>query len=294
MTREEAITKGFLKQKKVYLKLIPKANGLTNDPEHIAYGGFDGSQREYTIGVDKTGRLVNPFSSDEERQFFEGVVNTNLNVYERENSYWNSYSFKIIKDPSIIKVGMEFDLSDPMDMLNYKALLTNKRLICPSMEEYNRNPNPFYDLVFVDEDYEETKSGVELDENKKIYMFYGKIEDSPTKMKDFLNVYFMHNRKTKQATDGMSKEALQNEINKIIKEDRKGFLEIVDDPDYNTKIFILRGIGVGAISKEGFSYKITGEERIFTLGEMVDFLKMLKEEKDMLYGKIDAQIKAKR
>ncbi len=293
MTREEALEKGFLKQKTVYLKLIPKANALTSDPKHVAYGGFDGSIREYTIGVDKSGRMINPFSSDEERKYFESVVNANLNVYDTNNTFWEQYTYRIIKDPSIIKVGIKFDLSDPADMLDYKVLLTNKRLVCSSIDEYKRNPNPFYELVFVDEDYEESKVSQELDINKKIYMFYGKIEDSPTKMMDFLNVYFIENRMTKQATESMSKETLQAEIGKIINEDRDGFLKIMSDPDYEMKIFVLKGIKAGAIIKEGFSYKITGEDRVFTLGELVSFLNMLKKEKDILYGKIDAQIKAK-
>lgn len=301
MEIKEALEKGILKDKVVYLRLIPKSNALTNDPQHVAYGGFDGSIKELTIGVDKYGAYVNPFEGEkgkytpeEEQKFFETITKRDLSVYSPKNEYWENYVFKVVKDPSSIKVGIKFDLSNPRQMLDYKVLLTNKKIVCSDMSIFKNNPNPFFDYVFVDEDYEEIKASVEMDENKKIYMFFGKIEDSPTKMREFLNVYYTTNMKSNQVSEAMSKEALHQEISKIIREDRKGYIAIMEDANFDIKVFIGKAIEAGAITKEGFSYRITGESRDFSYDELVAFIKMIKADKDLLYGKIDAQIKGKK
>lgn len=296
MTITEARKKGFLKDKKVCLKMIPKSNPMTNDPQNPAYGGFDGSLISLTIGSDKSGRLVDPFESDEEREFFESITKQNLSVYTPDNEYWKKYEYKIIKDPLVIRRGIELDLSDPNDALDYKVLLTNKKLICPTMEEYNRFPSPFYDFVFVEEDYEETRVNKEMDLNKKVYMFYGKIEDSPAKMRDFLNVYYVLNMKTNRATESLSKETLQAELGKLIENDRNGVIEVMEDKDYDSKLFILKGVDAGAILKDGFSYSIVGEPRNskFSFLELVEFISNLKAEKDLLYSKIESQIQSKK
>lgn len=292
MTVKEAKQKGILKDKIVHLRLIAKPNALTNDPSHVAYGGFDGSRREYTIGQDKFGRLVDPFVDDEEREFFESITKRNLSVYTPENEYWDKFSYTIIKDPQLIKVGILFDLSDPNQMLNYKVLLTNKNTFCPSMDEYKKNPLPFFEYVFVDSDYEEVKASIEMDENKKIYSFFGKIEDSPTKMRDFLNVYYSNYMKNAVAPISMSKEALHRELDKIIREDKKGYLAIVDDKNYEIKIFINKAVEAGAILKEGLAtYSISGEPTQFSYAELVDFLNKIKADKEVLYHKIEAQIR---
>jgi hypothetical protein len=294
MKLEEAKEKGILKDKVVYLRLIPKPNALTKDPNSPAYGGFDGSTKSLTIGTDTRGKLIDPFTSDAEREFFEMITKQNLSVYTPDNEFWRDWEYPVVKDPVVINVGIAFDLSDPNQMLNYKTLLTNKKLVCPSMQELKQTPSPFYEFVFVDADYEEAKASLGMDENKKIYSFYGKIEDSPTKMRNFLNVYYSSNMKNRSATETLSKEHLQTEISRVIQEDKAGYLKLIDDKDYDTKIFILDAVNAGAITKEGFSYKITGETVDFSYTELINFLSKLKADKDMLYSKIEAQIRTKK
>jgi hypothetical protein len=294
MTLKEAKEKGILQDKVVYLKLIPKPNSLTSDPNSPAYGGFDGSTRGLTIGSDERNKLIDPFSSDDERAFFEGITKQNLSVYTPNNEYWKDWTYDAVKDPAFIKIGKKFDLSDPNQMLTYKVLLTNKKLVCPSMESYKVFPSPFYEFIFVEEGYEETKASVAMDEKKRMFIFYGKIEDSPTKMRNFLNVYYATNLKTNVATENMSKEALQNEISKIMEDDKDGYLKLIDDPNYETKVFILQAIDVGAVTREGFTYKITGETTDFSYSELTEFIKKIKIDKDLLYGKIEAQIRGKK
>jgi hypothetical protein len=294
MNVEEAKEKKFLEDRVVYLKLIPKPNALTSDPSSPAYGGFDGSTRSLTIGADERGKLINPFSSDEEREFFEKITKQNLSVYTPNNEFWNDWKYDAVKDPSFIKIGKSFNLADPNQMLTYKVLLTNKKLVCPSMESFKVFPSPFYEFIFVDEGYEETKASLVMDEKKRIYMFYGKIEDSPTKMRNFLNVYYASNLKTNVAHENMGKEALQSEVSKIIDNDKDGYLKLIDDENYNVKVYILQGIDVGAIIREGFTYRITGENKDFSYDELVAFIKMIKADKDLLYGKIEAQIRGKK
>ena len=215
MTREEALKSGFLENKVVYLKLVPKPGALTKDPDHVAYGGFDGSLTSLTIGVDRFNKLIDPFRSDEERKFFEEVTKQNLSVYTPNNEFWTNYTFDIIKDLELIKKGKPLDLSDPNQMLHFLVLSrTLKNTVANGVEEFDRNP--FCKYILIEEGYEAKLASVELDENEEIYTFLGEIKNSVSKMRYFLNVYYATKMLATTVPDNVDKEFLHKEIKKII------------------------------------------------------------------------------
>lgn len=290
MTIEEALKEGILEKRIVYLRLIPKPSALVKDPNHVAYGGFDGSITSLTIGVDKHNRLINPFKTDKEKEFFEFITKHNLSVYTPNNEYWSNYSFNVIKDPNLVKIGLRFDLSDPNQMLDYKVIMTNTNLVAPSFEKMA--DNPFYRYVFIDENHEEKNASAKMDELERIYEFYGEIKNSVAKMRSFLNVYYATKMKSNEVPSGVDKEFLHKEIKKIIEIDRQGYMQIIDDKDYETKVFIGKGLDAGAITKEGIgTYRIVGEDKDFGYTELVAFIEMLEANKEVLYGKLEAIIK---
>lgn len=289
MTVEEAVKNGFLENRRVFLRLLPKSSELTKDPNHAAYGGFDGSLRGFVIGVDKGNRPIDPFSSDLERQYFESVFKTDLNVHTPKNEFWANYSVEMVKSPELIRIGREFNLMDPRDMLAYKVLLTNHKTISKTWG----GKTPFHNFAFIDADFEEVEAEKEADENARIWMFLGELKERPTKMREFLQVYWTTKRTTKQVPKNASKEFLVAEIQKIIKTDKDGYLSLVDDKDYATKALIQRGIDTGVIEQEGigtFHIVGLGGEGFSYEGLIATLDKMKAERKDPMYFKMIAQI----
>jgi hypothetical protein len=279
----------YLEKKIVYLRLLPKPTEMVSDPKHIAYGGFDGALTVFTLGVDKMNRFLNPFKTDMEREFFERVFKTDLNIYSPKNEFWTNYKYSIIKDLALINVGKRFDLNDPHQALDYRAILTNK-IVAPNWEK--RKDNPFYKFAFYEEGYEEKEAVKTTDELEKIYEFFGGIKNSPTAMRQFLTVYYATNNRVQEVPVNADKEFLISEIKKIIDIDRKGYLKIVDDKDYETKGFITRAIDANAIQRKALNnYVIVGEEGNYTYGDLIALMQQMEEDaSNPLYAKIIAVV----
>ena len=283
-------------EKTHYLKLIPKSQGMevAKNPQHIGFGGmFDGAVVKFNLYMDeKTMKIVNPFKSREEQEFFEkilGNVDLNCNNYKKENCYWYNYGLTVIKSPEVIEIGHRLIGSNPEDALAIKVLRTCKNLVAPSWEErFNKGT---YKWVLVPEDYEEEKAGIEIDIQKKIWMHLGSIDSSTTKMQDFLSIYYAGKGKTKKVPADASKEFLVKELSLIIAEDTEGYIKVVDDKDFEMKVFINKSIDKGTIVKFGaVTYNIVGYEPEYTYLELVSYLKELKKRTDPLWIKLNGQL----
>ena len=140
MSREEALEKGILEDRIVFLRPIPKKSDMVNDTKHIAFFKMEGASDRYTLKMDdKTKRVINPFkggkkfSAEEEMKYFSEVVGEDLNPYKKDNSYWGSNYIVVTKTPELMAIGKRFDLSVPLENLEYKVLLTWDKEIAPAL-----------------------------------------------------------------------------------------------------------------------------------------------------------------
>ena len=290
--KEAAIEENYL-EKRYFLKLIPKSQGMefAKNPQHIGFGGmFDGAVTRFTLYMDEnTRKIINPFKSKDEQKYFEDIFGEDMNPHKPENAFWTKYGFTIIKSPEIIELGQILDGSDPKDALAIKVLRTWKNLVAPSWEErFNKGT---YKWVLVPEDYEEEKAGIEIDIQKKIWMHLGSIDSSTTKMQDFLSIYYAGKGKTKKVPADASKEFLVKELSLIIAEDTEGYIKVVDDKDFEMKVFINKSLDKGTIVKFGaVTYNIVGYEPEYSYLELVSYLKELKKRTDPLWIKLNGQL----
>jgi len=288
MTREEAINKGYLKNQKIILKPVPRAGRMINDPAHKGYFMYEGAVVTFVLPKDSRNALINPFESQEEQKFFEDELSQDLNIHKKTDNFWHTFKVKFMKTPTTIKEGMSFNLSDPLDMLRVKVLRVQKQ-VAPSWEQ--RFQRPSYSFALIGEDFEETEQNKELERTQKMFTFYGTIQNHPSKMKDFLDVFFMDNKQLKNVPSDASEKFLNAELMKIMKDQPDQFIRVMDDDNYEMKAFIAKAIRVGAIEKRGInSYVIPGETIKWTLPEIVRHLEQLKENSDDVYLKIEAQI----
>jgi len=289
ISKEEALQKGYLQNKKVYLKPVPRGGKMITSPAHIAYFQVEGASNWFQLPKGERGTLINPFTSDEERKFFEEQLDTDLSVHKKKDNYWHTFFVKVKKDYNLMHNGYEFDLTDVMDNLRYRVTKLQS-FVAPSWEA--RHSKGDYKFALVDEGYEDAR---ELDTTNKLteaYMLFGEIRNSTVKMSDVLGVYFMEKNEMKLVPNDADKEFLQKELSKIIQNETDLFLKILRDPESKIKNLILKSIQVGAIIKEARNkYTLPGENVSYTYLELVSYLKGAEEVKADIYLKLTAQIK---
>lgn len=280
-----------LPKKKVFVKPIKRARGMVKDPKHIAYFMMPGSTIEFTVPRDRSG-FIKPVLTEEEIQFMEDKKSSglafnpgDLSPYKKEDNFWESKQ-------AIIKLGdrpIELDISNPMNYIKYKILLSNSDLIAPNEEEkFNKATYLYY---ITTEEEQVTNRVSKATKLKRAYKFAASMEDDAEKMRDFLIVY------GKRPSSNTKKDFLISEIDNIIETDLDGFLSIVDDEYFEEKLLVLKAANLGVINKKGTKYygkdgsALAYPNEIPTLTNAVKFLKS--KENQELYLSILAQVESK-
>ncbi|RKZ78438.1 MAG: hypothetical protein DRQ35_05985 [Gammaproteobacteria bacterium] len=291
LSRAEAIEKGFLEDKIVYLKPSPRQGKMIKSPVHVGYFMYEGALINFVLPKDSRGELINVFTSREEQDYFEQELGVDLSPYKKTNNFWNTFRVKFQKNPITMYEGTKFDLANPMDNLRVKVL-SHCIDVAPNWEQ--RFEYPTYKFALVQEDYEENKASEEAKMNQEIWKHFGSISNNSTKMREFVGIYLASHRKIKTVPSDASKEWLMKELSDIIAESPTGYLDMTKDPHFSMKAFILSAVSVGAIEKSGVNkYVIPGETIAWGLNELVEYLEQLRENSDDVYLKIKAQISMK-
>lgn len=293
-TVQEGLEKGFLEDRKVYLKPIPRGGKMITDPNHTGYFMWEGASKQYCLAVNKdNNELLNPFRNEEEKKFFSEILDIDLNIHKKEDNFWHTFYVKITKDHKLMNDGVIFDLKDPMDNLRVRVLRQQEREIAPSWDK--RFERMTYKFALVDEDYEDETSAKEMDIMEEVFTFWGSIKGSPKRMKEFLGVYWMVKKSLKNVPQDATKDFLTTEIKRIIDEDMDTVHSVIKDPDIEMKYLIFKGIQAGAINRAGVNtYSLVGDETSYSLPGFIDHLKFLKESTDPIYQKLEAQINSKK
>jgi len=289
ITKEEAFKKGYLQKKKVYLRPVIRGGKLVTSPDHIAFFQMEGAGNWFQLPLNgKTGELVNPFVSDEERMFFEQELDVDLNTNKRKDNFWKTFFVKIVKDRNLMERGYEFDLSDPMDNLRWRVVKLQDSVAPDWESRYNRGE---YRFALVDEEYEDKRANDETNKKIEAYTYLGSIQNSAKQMKDLLSIYYMEKKMLNQVPEDADREWLKKELKRVIEEEVDLFLSIVNDPSSKIKNFIVEAIRAGAINKSARNkYDIPGEGTSYTYDELVVYLTQAEEVKADVYLKMVAQI----
>lgn len=258
--------KFMLQQRKVLVKPIIR-DGKWLQKGHSGNFMYDYTKLSICVPLDReTGTLKDPLTK-EERMFFENKELSgmsfepgDLGIYKKDNkltgqfNYWHTFEYTLIKDQGVVTedtVLDTLDLSDPVDYLKYKVLLTNAGpggVVSPSWEA--RFNQASYKIALVDAGYNEMEKANKADIYMKAYKHFGEISKSHEKMYDFLNIWWLENKKAIKPTKDATTDWMKAQIQGIIDDNSKRFVEIVND-DYEEKLLIHRAIMVNAIIREG-------------------------------------------
>jgi hypothetical protein len=283
MTEKTTFT---LPNRKVQVVPIRRKGGWLPDNHEAAFL-FKHAMNGYVVPKDgRTGALVDPLT-DEEREFFEtkaglALKREDLSVYKKDNNYWTNFRVKMTKDVMLL------DLSKPMDYLNYKVLLANEESIAPSAQEkFNKAT---YKYAIVEEGYQNEEKVASASSKKTAYKHFGKIDSSPSKMRDFLNVYNSTRPGNITVPKNAKTDFLIAEIEKIIETNIKDYLQLAEDKHYDTKLIIQKGLSCRAIERDGLDYKVGGQHIGRNINEAVAFFENVNNNEEIL--KVKARIEA--
>lgn len=174
-----------------------------------------------------------------EQEFFEEELGIDLNPSKpRGENFWRDDKRSRV---TLSKEGMSIDLNTPMGMLRYKILLSNKNLIAPSYD--SRRDRATYEFMLVNQGKLTSKKAEIAEIKTKAYAAYGKVTSTNAGMKGFL-------RALGRAIPANNTDAwLKTEIMDILEDGPAKFLQIVDDPMFEGKVFVQEAVEAGAVKR---------------------------------------------
>lgn len=242
----------FMLPKKIILVQPVRRRGGWIPIGHEADFLFKHSYFSVVVPKLQSGMLKDPLT-DEERDFFESTKSGmalkpgELSIYKKDNNYWNKFRVKLTKEV------LRLDLSNPMDYIKYKVLLSNSDVIAPSSAEKFKKAT--YKFALVEEGQMDQDLVKSAKNKKEAYRAFGKMDNSPEKLKDFLGVYYTLKPGGKSIPVNAKLDFLIAETEKIIDADLETFLTILNDKDYETKIMINKAIRAKALEREKSVYR---------------------------------------
>jgi hypothetical protein len=198
-----------------------------------------------------------------QKEFFEKELGVNLNpTLKAEENFWRTDRRGRVV---MTKEGTTLNLNLSLDMLKYHILIANKSLVSPSYED--RNLKATYEFMIVDESKVTTKKLAEASVKSDAFIKYAEITNSKKATIGFIKSL----GRTIPAT--ASEEWMKNEVLNIVDSNPAYFLEIVNHPQYNERIFVQEAVEAGAIIRKGEKrYTLdNGSE----LGDMTDVINYL-------------------
>jgi hypothetical protein len=287
----------YLPNKEVFLKPIPNKDLtlIKKDKNFSAHRFmYDGAKIERWLPMDERKNYYNPFESEEEKEFFEKEIGRDLSLdYRREDCIWNTgpgnIGLKFSVDQKMKTIGYRFDLSKPYDALTYKVARM-QRDVAPNLKTGMEKK---HFVFYLSDGTEENKASTEkYNLNSKLYRFFGKIEESKDKMREFLELYYMTMKEPKDVPVNISESSLRNEIQNLIDVDPVKVGLVVEDEDKDMKIILIKALKAGAVEKTGVnSYSLPGGKKE-GLEEFIGFMRLMEKKKDTddTWGRILSRI----
>jgi len=242
METKEAKSTFTLPSDIVIVKFVKRKVGMAAhvDENHVISGGMlSGSRKKFCAPLQKNGNVANILTT-EEKEFLEKETGLNLSVY---GEFWQTFYVSLFKDDA----NNRFDMSNPMDYISIKILESLNNDIAKSWNDRNKKQTYQFVITRSDEEFKEKKA--KLDTKKSAWKLYGKIEDDREKLIGILKLL------TNQPISVDSKlNWIQGKVEEYLDSMPSQFLSIVEDPSFDTKVLINKGVDSGLIIRNSNKY----------------------------------------
>ena len=198
-----------------------------------------------------------------QKEFFEKELGINLNpTLPQDTNFWRTdRRGRVI----LTKEGTTLNLNLSLDMLKYLILLADKMRVCPSYDE--RTLKATYEFMIVDESKVTSKKLEEANVRADAYIKFAEITNSRKATIGFIKSL----GRTIPAT--ASDEWLKNEVLNVVDSNPNYFLEIVNHPQYQERIFVQEATEAGAIIRKGEKrYTLDNGSELGDLTDVIGYL----------------------
>lgn len=229
-----------LPERTVTIKYINRKKGMASNvgDDHVISGGMlSGSVKRFQVPLLRNGSLKNVLTN-EEKEYLESQTGLNLSIY---GEFWSNHFVALFKDDN------RLDLSNPMDYISYKILMSLKDDIAPSWGE--RNLKQTYQFVITSSDEELTEKKQSLDNKKEAFKLYGKIEDDKEKLIGILKLLT-----NKPISKDATLKWLQSQVEEFLDKKPESFVAMLKDSKLETKLLVQNAEDKGVIVKSGNKY----------------------------------------
>jgi hypothetical protein len=268
--------KSPLKNTRVVIQpVIRKGSSWLEDihPQHSGAFLFEGSRiRLQGIPYDVFNqKYVDPLTPEEKEFFYKSdlmIEEGTLSIHAK-NCFWHDFVFDLTREPIVL------DLSDPMDYLKYKYVLSYKDLVASSWEErFNKGT---YKFAVRNRDQEAVEKIDKINRQIAVMQKFIEIKAYPSKLASVLMLYYFKNGVTRNLNN-VSPNHILVELSELIDKHPDEFYEIFTDKYFSTKLLIYQGILKGAIHKKGHTYTSNLFEGNMKLNDLIDFLEDIHNE----------------
>jgi hypothetical protein len=200
-----------------------------------------------------------------QKEFFEKELGVDLNpTLPNDENFWRTdRRGRVI----LTKEGTTLNLNQPLDMLKYLILISNKMLVAPSYDD--RVLKATYEFMIVDESKVTVKKLAEAEVKSQAYLKYAEITNSRTATIGFIKSL----GRAIPATALKDENWLKSEVLSIVDTNPSYFLEIVNHPQYNERIFVQEAIEAGAIIRKGEKrYTLDNGAELGDLSDTIQYL----------------------
>lgn len=247
---------------------------LTNDLPEEPYQ-YNKTKRTYTLPTSLRSRhLVKVLNNTDgiktiqfpnevltEQQFFEKLIDRDLNLFKRDDNFWR---IDPIARVIITKSGLSLDLSDALDVIRYKILLANTDKIAPSWNR--RHERSSFEFAIVDKKEmvsQELELAHVIDKADDLYF---DMKNNRIKMIAFLK------STGKGVAHTVTDNWLKNEIRKIKESSAIDFMKTAQDTNLDVKVFIFDAVKAGAMYKKSGRYFLSNGMELGDLTKSVNWL----------------------
>lgn len=227
--------KNFLQNKKVTVKFVGRKGGFNNQAGHVLEGGkMQGTYTLFGAPMNPTGS-VKEFLTKDEIDFFSNRLGEDISFKNRD--YWENFGIALTKED------MTLDLSDPIQMLRFKALHFYPAKICTNPADLTRRAT-YQWCLYNTEDEVSTKK-TELDGQQKAYINFGRIQQS----RDIL-AYLYRNIEGRIISRETSLVDAQTKFLDILAKKYKKFNSLLEDRLLDEKVIINTAYELGILSEK--------------------------------------------
>lgn len=245
-----------VKPKTVKLKQFRKEGWL---PEgHDGEYRFTGTAEVLTVQRHKdTGVYVTGLTEEDEKRLEKSLNKTPGTLSRHNKDFWGKFFIKIPRS------GMVLYLDNAEHELMWLVCKAHQFI---ANSEEDKLYTPFARYVMTSEEEIEKKVNDKFELKSKAFAKYSTM--SLQEQIDFLRVY------GKNPGAEPRESFIRSQISKVIEDEPKKFLEIMEDKGYKTKVFLKECVAKNIVLEKGTKFVLQGGDVIgYTLDQAIEYLK---------------------